>query len=203
MNNATVFLIDDDPAVRDAIGLLLSLRGLRTQSFVSAGAFLETYQPTWCGCILSDLCMPVTNGLELQQALRDRGILLPFVVFTAHGDVQTTRLALKGGAFDFLEKPVDDDVLLDVVKNAISQDLRRRDADDLDRSAHSKLERLTPREREVLDLVAQGLSQREIAAKLDISPRTVEVYKARMMEKLQCRTIADIVKSAIAAATFR
>ena len=203
MNDATVFLIDDDPAVRDAIGLLLSLKGMRTQSFSSAVAFLDTYRSEWCGCVLTDLCMPVTTGLELQKTLRDREILLPLVVFTAHGDVQNTRLALKGGAFDFLEKPVDDGVLIDVLTNAIREDQRRRDAHHLEHSARSRLERLTPREREVLDLVAQGMSQREIAAKLDISPRTVEVYKARMMEKLQCRTLAEVVKTAIAAAALR
>ena len=155
MNDATVFLVDDDPSVRDSLSLLLSLKGLRTRVYASAESLLATYEPEWRGCVLTDLKMPGLTGIELQQALAERGSTLPVVVLTAHGDVATTRQALKAGAFDFLEKPVDDDVLL---------------------------------------LIAEGLQNREIGERLGISPRTVEVYKARMMEKLQCRSLADAVR---------
>jgi len=201
MNDATVFLIDDDASVRDALGLVLSLKGMRTQLFAAAEAFLETYRPEWRGCVLTDLRMPAMSGLDLQQAMRDRGILLPVVVLTAHGDVATARLALKSGAFDFLEKPIDDEILIDVLRNAIREDSLRHDTQRAEDAARSFLERLTPRERDVLNLLVEGLSQREIAGRLEISPRTVEVYKARMMEKLRCRSLAEVVRTAIAAAS--
>jgi two-component system response regulator FixJ len=197
VNDATVFVIDDDASVRDSINLILSLKGMRTQLFSSAEDFLEAYRPEWRGCILTDLQMPRMSGLDLQQALRERGILLPVVVLTAHGDVPTTRVAMKGGAFDFLEKPINDEVLLDVLKNAIREDIHRHAAESAEDALRSRLARLTPREREVLDLLVEGLSHREIAARLTISPRTVEVYKARMMEKLQCRSLAELIRAAL------
>ena len=122
MRDATVFLVDDDPSVRDSLSLLLSLKGLHTRIYASAERLLETYDPGWRGCVLTDLKMPGMSGIELQQALAARGARLPVVVLTAHGDVATTRLALKAGAFDFLEKPGDDAVLLDVLLNAIERD---------------------------------------------------------------------------------
>jgi two-component system response regulator FixJ len=197
VNDATVFVIDDDASVRDSINLILSLKGMRTQLFPSAEDFLEAYRPEWRGCILTDLQMPGMSGLDLQQALHERGVLLPVVVLTAHGDVPTTRVAMKGGAFDFLEKPINDEVLLDVLKNAIREDIHRHAAESAEDALRSRLARLTPREREVLDLLVEGLSHREIAARLTISPRTVEVYKARMMEKLQCRSLAELIRAAL------
>jgi RNA polymerase sigma factor (sigma-70 family) len=197
VNDATVFVIDDDASVRDSINLILSLKGMRTQLFPSAEDFLEAYRPEWRGCILTDLQMPGMSGLDLQQALHERGVLLPVVVLTAHGDVPTTRVAMKGGAFDFLEKPINDEVLLDVLKNAIREDIHRHAAESAEDALRSRLARLTPREREVLDLLVEGMSHREIAARLTISPRTVEVYKARMMEKLQCRSLAELIRAAI------
>ena len=194
MTEPTVFLVDDDPSVRDSLSLLLSLKGLRTQVFSSAESFLETYQPEWRGCLVTDLRMSGMTGLELQGTLQSRGIRLPVVVLTAHGDVGTTRMALKSGAFDFLEKPVDDDVLLDVLKNAIRVDADRHRSAATRAAMMVRLERLTPRELEVLGLLATGLQNRDIAERLVISPRTVEVYKARMMEKLHCRSLADAIR---------
>jgi RNA polymerase sigma factor (sigma-70 family) len=197
MSDATVFLIDDDASVRDSLSLVLSLKGMRTQLFSAAESFLETYRPEWRGCVLTDLQMPGMSGLDLQRALLERQIPLPVVVLTAHGDVQTTRLAMKNGAFDFLEKPVNDEILLDVLKNAICEDGRQHDTHTAEAAVRSRLSRLTPREREVLDRLVEGLSQRDIAARLKISPRTVEVYKARMMEKLQCRSLAELIRIAL------
>jgi FixJ family two-component response regulator len=194
MTDPTVFVVDDDASIRDALSLLISLKGLRPSVFSSAEDFLAAYDVQWRGCLLTDLQMPGMSGLDLQTALRERGILLPVVVLTAHGDVATTRAALKYGAVDFLEKPVDDDVLIDVLRNAIRIDADRHRAHVQRVETMTRLGRLTPREREVLDLLADGLQHREIAERLGISPRTVEVYKARMMEKLQCRTLAEIVR---------
>lgn len=204
MTDSTVFVVDDDASIRDALSLLISLKGLRASVFASAEDFLEVYEPTWRGCLLTDLQMPGgMSGLELQAALRERNIALPVVVLTAHGDVTTTRTALKNGAVDFLEKPVDDDVLIDVLKNAVRIDQERHRAQSERADTMARLERLTPRERHVLELLAQGLQHREIAERLAISPRTVEVYKARMMEKLQCRTLADIVRIGVEARAQR
>ncbi len=194
MEQPTVFLVDDDAAVRDALALLLSLKGFRTQVFASAENFLSTYRPAWRGCLLTDLRMPGLSGLELQQTLVARGISLPVVLLTAHGDVSTTRTAMKAGAFDFLEKPVDDQLLVDVLQNAISHDASANRASSENSEARSRMQRLTPREREVAGLLSRGLQNREIAEALGISPRTVEVYKARMMEKLGCRTLADVLR---------
>jgi FixJ family two-component response regulator len=196
--NGTVFLIDDDPAVRDSLSLLLSLRGVRTQLFANAESFIETYRPDWSGCVLTDLRMPGMTGLELQTILRERQVEVPVVVLTAHGDVATARAALKNGAFDFLEKPVDDAMLLEVLRNALRVDRERRAAASSRSSADARIERLTGREREILALIAAGHQNREIATQLGISPRTVEVHKARIMEKLECDSLAQLIRMNLA-----
>ena len=191
--DGTVFLVDDDASVRDSLALLLSLQGVRTQTFADGESFLATYRGDDVGCVLTDLRMPGISGLELQAALRVRDAGLPVVVLTAHGDVATARAALKGGAFDFLEKPVDDAVLLEVLNKALQADRSRRAATDTN-SAVPRLARLTAREREILGLIAAGHANREIGTQLGISARTVEVHKAHIMEKLQCRSLADLIR---------
>jgi two-component system, LuxR family, response regulator FixJ len=192
--DGTVFLIDDDAGVRDSLSLLLSLKNISTQPFASADSFLESYTPERSGCVLTDLRMPGMTGLELQTAMRERRIELPIVVFTAHGDVATARAALKNGAFDFLEKPVDEEVLLDVLRNALRVDRERRSAATQRSTSGQRRDRLTEREREILKLLTVGHSNREIAAQLGISPRTVEVHKARIMEKLECHSLAELIR---------
>jgi len=190
----TVFLIDDDRAVRDSLSLLLALNGIRTQVFANAESFIETFVADWRGCVLTDLRMPGMTGLDLQAVLRQRSINLPIVVLTAHGDVATVRTALKNGAFDYLEKPIEDHLLLEVLRNALRAD-RERHASVASRSAtEERLARLTPREREVLALLASGHQNVDIAAQLRISPRTVEVHKARIMEKLDSQSLADLIR---------
>jgi two-component system response regulator FixJ len=196
--NGTVFLIDDDPAIRDSLSLLLSLKGVRTQPFANAESFIETYRPDWSGCVLTDLRMPGMTGLELQAVLRERQVEVPVVVLTAHGDVATARAALKNGAFDFLEKPIDDVMLVEVLRNALRADRERRAAVTSRSSADARIERLTDREREVLALIAAGHQNREIATQLGISPRTVEVHKARIMEKLECHSLAELIRMNLA-----
>lgn len=196
---ATVFVVDDDPAMRDSLGLLLGLRGLRTQMFASAESFLDAYDPAASGCALIDVRMPGMDGLTLFDTILQRKWSLPCIVMSAYGDVAMTRNALKAGALDFLEKPFDDEVLLDVIRNAISLDATRRRESSEHREINERLQRLTARERDVMKLLVDGHSNRQVAEQLGISPRTVEVYKARLLEKLQVRTITDLVRIALAA----
>ena len=189
----TVFIVEDDAAVRDSLGLLLGLKGHRTQAFGCAEDFLGVYQPSFAGCLLLDIKMPGMNGLELQESLRRQNISLPIVIMTAHGDVSTVRAALKSGAVDYLEKPVDPDALLAAIRSALDADaLLRRTARESE-AAQQRLSILTARERQVMELVAKGHHNREIAASLGISPRTVEVHKARVMEKLQVDSVPKLV----------
>jgi two-component system, LuxR family, response regulator FixJ len=199
LESGTVFLIDDDPSVRDALSLLLSLKGVRTQLFANAESFIAAFRPDWVGCVLTDLRMPGMTGIELQSALRAQHIELPVVVLTAHGDVATARTALKNGAFDFLEKPIDDALLLDVLSHALRADRERRVAATARAAASARFERLTGREREILALITAGHQNREVAAQLGISPRTVEVHKARIMEKLECHSLAELIRANTAA----
>lgn len=194
-----VFIIDDDDALRDAISMLLGLHGLRTEKFTSAEEFLEAFSPDQTGCVLLDLKMPGMGGLELQRELRARGANLPIVIVTAHADVPAVRSALLAGAFNFLEKPVENETLLEVIGNALAHARRQREAIAAVQQRKGRLDRLTTRERQVMNLLAEGKSHREIAAELGISPRTVEVYKARLMDKVQAHSLADIVRFAAAA----
>lgn len=193
------YIVDDDNGVRDSLTLWLGMRGIRSLAFESAESFLAAVQPDWRGCVLIDLQLAGINGLQLQAKLSERQIVMPVIFVTGHGDVATARDALKAGAFDFIEKPVDNDRLLQLVGAAISSD-----AAAANRQAHAaqlsgRLQRLTQRERQVMQQVVAGRHNREIAAELGISPRTVEVYKARLMDKLDVRRVADLVKLALEA----
>lgn len=191
----SVFVVDDDASVRDSLALMLGLSGYRTALFADAEAFLAAWQPDWAGCVIADLRLPGRSGIELQAGLRTRGSRLPFIIITAHGDVPTARTAFQASAVDFLEKPFDHAQLRAAIESAFSMESRR-----LQRSAEAaKLAVLTPRERDVLEHAAQGLHAKEIAAKLGISPRTVEVHKTRIMEKLGVRNVAELVRFALAA----
>jgi len=195
----TVFVIDDDASVRDSIALMLGLEGYRTSVFADAEAFLAAWREDWVGCVIADVRLPGQSGVELQEALRKRGIALPFVIITAHGDVATARAAFRSQAVDFLEKPFDNVQLCAAIETAFALEERRIQRDDGRRGDSAKLGRLTVREREVLEQAAQGLHAKEIAAALGISPRTVEVHKTRIMEKLGVRNVAELVRFAIAA----
>lgn len=193
---STIFIVDDDAAVRDSLTLLLRLHGFETKTYPSAEAFLEQADARSTGCVLLDLRMPGMSGLELQSTLARRGVRLPIVIVTAHGDVATTRQALKAGAFDFVEKPIDAEQLLAIIGRALASERATRE-----RTAHlealrQRLARLTERERQVFERVVDGRHNREIAAELGISARTVEVYKARMMEKLHVERLPDLIRLA-------
>ncbi|MDB5809338.1 MAG: response regulator [Betaproteobacteria bacterium] len=190
----TVFIVEDDAAVRDSLGLLLGLQGFRTQAFSCAEDFLRVYQPSWAGCLLLDIRMQGMSGLELQKTLREQRLGLPVIIMTAHGDVATVRTALKTGAVDFLEKPVDPDALLAAIRSALDADAAMRRSAREAEGTRQRLSVLTARETQVMELVAKGCHNREIAATLGISPRTVEVHKARMMEKLQVQSVPELVR---------
>jgi two-component system response regulator FixJ len=191
-----VFIVDDDGAIRDALSLLLSLHGYPTATFASAEALLATLDAESAGCIVADVKMPGMSGLELQQALRSRAIQLPVVIITAHGDVASARAAFRADAVDFLEKPFDDQAALSAVAAGMARERSRLAAGRLEQRREENLAALTERERGVMDLLVQGLHNRDVAERLGISPRTVEVHKARVMEKLGARNLVDLIRAA-------
>lgn len=191
---ATVYIVEDDAAVRDSLQLLLRLKGHEVLGFGSADEFLATVGPDSGGCLLLDLRMPGKSGLELQAELVRRGFGLPVVVITAHGDVAAARTAFRAGAVDFLEKPLDEAVLLAAIAAALERDRRRRQTDQAQAAVATRIARLTARERDVMWLAAAGRPNREIASALGLSPRTVEIYKANMMEKLQVQGLPELLR---------
>jgi len=194
MPEPTIYIIDDDPAVLDSLVVLLGLQGFRTQPFPGADAFLDAWSAEWTGCVLVDLRMPGKSGLELQLAMAELGITLPVVMITAHGDVSAARAAFKSGAVDFLEKPLDNRQLNHAIRTALERDRVERDRTRKSADASRQLARLTDREKEVLERVVAGRHNREIAAELGISARTVEAHKGRLMSKLGVERIPDLVR---------
>ena len=192
-SETTIFVVEDDAAVRDSLQLLLRLRGFAARGFASADEFLAEVGPNQGGCLLLDLRMPGKGGLELQAELLDRGLRLPVVVITAHGDVAAARAAFRAGAIDFLEKPLDEDALLSAIRAALDRDRQRRRSERMHADVEERIARLTARERDVMWLAADGRKNREIAAALGLSPRTVEIYKAHMMEKLQVNGLPELL----------
>ena len=190
----TVYIVDDDAAVRDALGLLLSLNGYRTAFFADAEAFLQGWSPALRGCMLLDIRMPGMDGLTLQKTLRERGCRLPVLVITGHGDVDSAREAFRAQAVDFHEKPLQEAQLVRAIEEAFGRQARDVRASPAQADYARRHASLTPREGEVMALVVAGRHNREIACDLGISVRTVEVHKARMMEKLQAASVADLVR---------
>ncbi len=198
-NDYTVYIVDDDQSVRDALALMLSLRGYRTAVFADASDFLESCRPDWRGCVLLDLRMPGMDGLTLLGRMRDSGCNLPVIVITGHGDVESARTAFRSHAVDFLEKPLDYELLLASIAEAFERLTEQRYDEEQGRQAEELVSTLTPREREVMELVVAGRHNRDIAAALEISPRTVEVHKARVMQKLRVDSIPDLVRLSLRA----
>jgi RNA polymerase sigma factor (sigma-70 family) len=203
MTEALITIVDDDEAVRDSLALLLNFRGYRTRAFNSAEACLEAWRADWRGCLLLDLRMSGMDGLALQQALIQRGSLLPIVFLTGHGDLAHARAALKSGAVDFLEKPYEEADLLKAVNEAMERDTRESAAQSYVAEIAARIERLSERERQVMLQVVAGKPNRDIAEELGISPRTVEVFKARMMEKMQARSVPELVRMAMDAGMLK
>lgn len=191
---ATVMVVDDDSGVRNAMRSLLKSVGLNSALFASAPDFLAAYQPSQVGCLVLDIRMPGMSGLELQQQLNLRGAVIPVIFMTGHGDIPMAVEAMQHGAFDFLQKPFRDQDLLDRIQRAIVKDRElRKSLGEHDR-IRKHLEALTPREREVLDLMAQGKQNKVIAQVLNVSPRTIEIHRARVMEKMNAQSVAELVR---------
>ncbi len=189
-----VYVVDDDASIRDSLALMLGLAGYATRLFADAESFLSAFEPGWSGCVVADLRLPGMSGVELQAQVRQRGGRIPFVIITAHGDVQAARSAFRAQAVDFIEKPFEDAQLREAIESAFAQETSRLDEARLRSDAAAKLARLTPREREVFDHTVAGAHAKEVAAALGISPRTVEVHRMRIMEKLEVRNVAEMVR---------
>jgi len=193
-----VHVIDDDEAVRNSLELLLESAGFRARTYASAMAFLAASAGLVAGCVLTDVRMPEMDGLELQRRLTELGIRIPVIVMTGHGDVPIAVEALKAGAVDFLEKPFNDEQLLAAVKDAITASQRAREEEAAVAEIAARRSSLTPREREVMERLVAGQPNKTIAYDLGSSPRTVEVHRARVMEKMGARSLPELVRMAIA-----
>jgi FixJ family two-component response regulator len=196
VSEPTVFIVDDDDAVRRFLSGLIESVELRVETFASARDFLEAYEPGRPGCLVLDVRMPGMSGLELQRALADRAIDLPVIVLTGHGNVQLAVHAMKAGAIDFVEKPFDNEMLLDRIQKAVAENVRAGSERIKWIEIAERMQLLTPREREVLDLVVAGQTNKGVARDLDISERTVEIHRANVMRKMQAKSLADLVKMA-------
>jgi len=197
----TVALIEDDEAVLDSLGLLLEDRGLSVRRFTSAEVFLASMRDDEApGCIVSDVRLPGLSGLELQRALKAEGIDVPVILITGHGDIAMAVTAMKEGAFDFVEKPYDAERLIAGIAKALAagEELRSREGQRAE--LLQRLSELSPRQKEVMQLVAEGLSNKQIAHRLGISPRTVENYRAWVMERLGAANVAELVRKVLSAA---
>lgn len=187
-------IVDDDEAIRDALEWLFKSRGVASRSWASAEDFLAAWRPAWRGCVVLDIRMAGLSGPECFEALRARESALPVVFITGHGDVPMAVQALKNGAFDFIEKPFDDNALVDVVVKALEADARRQVVEASREAVAARLAQLTPREREVMDLILAGKFNKVIADALHISMRTVEVHRARVFEKMEVRSAVELAQ---------
>jgi two-component system response regulator DctR len=188
----TVYLVDDDEAIRDSLSWLLQSRSLQCQTYPSAESFLAAWTPELCGCLLLDIRMREMSGLELFDRLLENGNRLPVIFLTGHGDVPMAVDALKKGAFDFVEKPFDDNQLVNRVLEAVELDITRRATAASSDSLNERLARLTTRERQVMELVLAGKFNKVVADELQISMRTVEVHRANLFEKMSVRTAVEL-----------
>lgn len=197
MSEPTVFVVDDDQAVVRSLRWLIESVNLKVETYDSARAFRDGYDPSRSGCLVLDVRMPGWSGLELQEWMSAQGIQLPIIFITGHGDVKMAVKAVQAGAFDFIEKPFNDQDLLDRIQKAIDHDTEQREK--LNKRCRLKdlFNSLTPRESEVLDLVVEGLSNKAIANRLGLSFKTVEVHRGNMMAKMQASSVSDLVKMAM------
>ncbi|MCG8544593.1 MAG: response regulator [Alphaproteobacteria bacterium] len=193
-----VFIVDDDQMFRDSVRWLLASVNIEAAMFASAQDFLDAVSPGQTGCLVADVRMPGMSGLELQHAMIRQGINLPVIVMTAHGDVDMAVQAMKDGAMDFIQKPFNDQDFLDLVQNAMDESVRAEQERLRQADVAHRLGLLTPREREVLDLVVDGQTNRMIAGRLGISEKTVEAHRAKVMDKAQVKSLAELVKIVVA-----
>lgn len=196
-DNPLIYVVDDDSALRDSLRCLLESVGLQALVFADTETFVAAYRPDRPGCLLLDIRVPGRNDSSVQQHLRDRGIDMPTIIITGHGDVPMAVAAMKRGARDFIEKPFNDQLLLDCVHNALAEDLTRRRTRAWRQDLLDRFDTLTPREQDVLRRVVEGLSNREIAEALSLSRKTVEVHRAKVMQKMQADTLSQLIRMAM------
>jgi len=194
--NPTIFIVDDDEAMRDSLSQLLESAGQRVEVHADGPSFLAVYSADQPGCLLLDMAMPSMTGLEVQAALKARGLDIPILFLTGHGDIPLAVRAVQGGAVDFLEKPVPGAVLIERVKRALNLDEERRRLQGRARDILARHARLSKRENEVMALTVSGLTSKEIARELGISPRTVEVHRTHVMHKMGADNVAELVNLA-------
>jgi two-component system response regulator FixJ len=194
-----VYVVDDDEAVRDSLSALLEANGYSSRAFSSAQEFLAAAPTLRPGCLIADIRMPGVDGLEMQQRLIERALPFPLIVVTGHGDVPLAVRAMKAGAIDFIEKPFASETILGSASVALSRLAKPRERDEMAATAVARLQALSPREREVLDGLLAGLPNKSIAYDLGISPRTVEIHRARVMEKMGARSLSELVRMSLAA----
>jgi len=192
-DSPVIYLVDDDEAVRDALGMLFRSIGLKHEAYASALDFLERYDRARHSCLVADIRMPGLSGLELQQRLNDEQAEIPIIFITGHGDVPMAVTAMKSGAADFVQKPFRDQDLIDRINKALARDLERRKGRADQDEIRARIALLTPREREVMERVARGQANKVIAMDLGVSQRTVELHRARVMKKLKMRSVAQLV----------
>ena len=197
--DGTVFVVDDDSSTRELLSWLMQRHGLKAQVFPDARSFLKGYAPGVPGCLVVDLDMPGMSGLDLQQTLKANGVQLPVIFLSGRADVPQAVRAVKEGAVDFIEKPFDYKRVVALVEECLERDAAARATHDRKRACCERLAQLTHREREVLDLVVAGRMNREVAEALDISIKTVEAHRARIMEKLGVSSLAELVQATLAA----
>jgi FixJ family two-component response regulator len=189
-----IYIIDDDEAVLDSLGIFLQAAGLKTRSWSNPRNFLDDYRHDWCGCLVLDIRMPAISGLGLQEELLAIGSTLPIIFITGHGDVPTAVQAMKAGAFEFIQKPFAHQTLLDHIRRALELDIQKREAMAEQHEIKERLKTLTPRETEVLDYVINGKATKVIAIEMSLSQRTVEIYRANVMQKMQSKSVAQLVR---------
>ncbi|AKH20426.1 response regulator transcription factor [Sedimenticola thiotaurini] len=195
----TVYIVDDEEPVRKALRFLTKSDGIRSESFATGQAFLDSLDRIGPGCLLLDVCMPDMSGLELQEALRERDFEIPVIVLTGHADVPTAVRAMKGGASDFVEKPFDGEELLARIHQCLSGEAKRRRTIEWRKQAAERLARLTRREREVMEGLVAGKRNKQIAEELFISFRTVELHRSSIMAKFEANSLSDVVRIALLA----
>ena len=191
---ATVFVVDDDQAMRNSLKWLIESVGVAVESFASADEFLAQHQSGRTGCLVLDVRMPGMSGLELLEHLAQRNMHIPAVVITGHGDVPMAVRAMKSGAIDFIEKPFNDEALLDAIRRAIAYEEQQRNSLSEHLQVQERMSHLTPREYEVMTMVTDGRSNKEIANSLGVSAKTIEAHRARVMEKMQAGSLAELVR---------
>jgi len=198
LTKATVCVVDDDQAMRNSLKWLIESVGMQVESFSSADEFLAQHQPGRTGCLVLDVRMPGMSGLDLQEHLAANNIRIPVVIITGHGDVPMAVRAMKCGAIDFIEKPFNDEVLLDAIRRAIAHEEQQRSHHMENLQIEERLAQLTPREHEVMEMVTGGKSNKEIANALGVSAKTIEAHRARVMEKMRAGSLAELVRMVLA-----